>query len=320
MYVKTLGRYGIATALLSAITLQQYSGAFASSIESDHSESHAPTTPAKVLASFASPIITGFLNPSGFDRPTWEKVVSDDQEPTQIDSSERLIVVLDPGHGGIDPGTKAHNGLLEKNLTLDIARRVQLFLSEFDDIEVRLTRNLDQGLSRQDRVKGIRESQADMFISLHFNHLPQTDVTLVESFYAGRENIARSRSVLKAQNAISRGFSRKSANPASPDMSFIKGSAVLSRTIQERVFNEVSYENPKASDAGVKRDTLFVLTRSFTPGTLIELTCLSNVTEAEKLATDDYRNRLAAALADGIRSYQDTLKKPPTLKAAQLDL
>ncbi len=73
--------------------------------------------------------------------------------------------------------------------------------------------------------------------------------------------------------------------------------------MQSRVFNSVQLTNSTVANAGVKQDTLFILTRSFTPGVLIELSCLSNELEAEKLATEAYRSRVAAALANGIRDY-----------------
>jgi len=95
-------------------------------------------------------------------------------------SKERFIVMIDPGHGGSDPGAKAPNGLLEKDITQDIAQRARLFLSEIHDLDVLMTREGDTGLSRQARVNRIKASGADLVVSLHFNHLPQSNVTLVE--------------------------------------------------------------------------------------------------------------------------------------------
>lgn len=298
----------------------------ASSLE--HAQAHAHKRASShanvvnILTAFTPPAITGFLNPDGFDRPAWQELAADEwvAPPTSDSAVDKFVVMLDPGHGGTDPGAKAHNGLLEKDLTLDIARRVRLFLSEFDDIDVVLTREHDHGLSRQARVRSIRNSEADIVISLHFNHLPQSEVTLVESYYAGPENIAESHSKRFGHEPDGANNLRKVATRSLPDLSFTSGSAKLAKTIQQRVFNEVSFDNPTASDAGVKQDTLFVLTRSFTPGTLIELTCLSNISEAEKLDTEDYRNRLAAALADGIRSYRTTPEQAVVELTAQLDL
>lgn len=227
------------------------------------------------------------------------------EAPDAIGDVDDFVVMLDPGHGGSDPGAEATNGLLEKELTRDIAERTQRFLSEVPGVRVVLTRDGDEGLSRQRRVDRIRDSGADLVLSLHFNHLPQQDVALVESYYAGPENIAESLAVQHDQGLIS--VSAMSA----VDTTFTEGSARLARYVQRRVFGEVSHANPSATDAGVKRDTLFVLTRSFVPGALVELSCVSNPGEAERLASPLYRARLAAALADAVRDYRRSVAERP---------
>lgn len=218
---------------------------------------------------------------------------------------DRFIVMIDPGHGGRDPGSKAANGLLEKELTRDIAERTRRFLGEIPDIEVLLTREGDTGLSRQKRVKRIRESGADLVVSLHFNHLPQPQVNLVESFYAGRENILESRELQREA-----GVNLHSADE-DIDLGFTNGSKRFSTLIQNRILNEVRKDNLGTIDAGAKSDTLFVLTRSFTAGALIELTCISNPKEAERLTTESYKNELSAAIADAVRDYKDSLETRP---------
>jgi len=309
MDIKLLGGSSIISAAVCALFIQYGAGSQASTLELPRPKVPVAVEMVNVLTHFASPAITGFLNPAGFDRPEWQELEQPHLTGKEKPLAPRFVIMLDPGHGGVDPGAKAHNGLLEKDLTLDIARRVRLFLSEFSELEVLLTRDHDHGLSRQDRVDSIRRSEADMVISLHFNHLPQTEVTLVESYYAGPENIAESRAArIKAGNEA--GLQRTHSHNTE-DHSFTHGSKRLAKTIQQKVFNEVSYDNADADNAGVKQETLFVLTRSFTPGVLIELTCISNVSEAEKLNTEDYRDRLAAALADGIRSYRDSIEQSP---------
>ena len=218
--------------------------------------------------------------------------------------NEKFVIMLDPGHGGSDPGSIGHNGLQEKVLTLEIAKRTQLFLSEIDNIEVVLTRNGDNGMSRKNRVRKVKQSNADMVVSLHLNHLPQTDVNLVETFYAAPHNILES--IEKQRADESKNGMVKTAATHNHDLSFTKGSRQLATLMQKRVFDEVISNNPDTDNAGVKEDTLYILTRSFTPGVLIELSCLSNIQEAERLNDPAYRDKLAAALADGIRDYLTT--------------
>lgn len=245
-------------------------------------------TPGKVLANLVRPSLTAV--PGSL--------------PAVIDEAP-FIVMIDPGHGGTDPGSTAPNGLVEKDLTLDIAERVTLFLGEEAGIEVLTTRTGDRGLSRQHRVDRIQESGAELVVSLHFNHLPQTDVTLVESFYADRQNIMRSRALQREA-----GHTLPVADE-DLDLTFTEGSARLAGFVQNRVFNEVKAGRGDAIDAGVKQETMFVLTRSFVPGALVELTCISNPAEAERLTTDAYRNELAAAIADAVRDYRESVHERP---------
>ena len=221
-----------------------------------------------------------------------------------VSKADKFVIMLDPGHGGTDPGSVGHNGLQEKTLTLDIAKRAERLLSENKNLSVILTRNSDAGMSRNQRVHKVKRSQADMFVSIHLNHLPQTDVNLVETFYAAPHNILES---IKRQRAEmnTNGFLETTAL-RNPNLAFTHGSKKLASIMQKRVFDEVIENNPETDNAGVKADTLFILTRSFTPGALIELSCLSNVQEAERLNNPAYRQKLALALAQGIRVYLDS--------------
>lgn len=255
------------------------------------------------------------LRPGGFQRPGWQDMEITAELGDRDTGIEPFIVMIDPGHGGTDQGAKGHNGLLEKDLTLDIARRARLFLTEFEHIDVQLTRHHDYGLSRQSRVNAIQRSEADMVISLHFNHLPQSDVNLVETYYAGPSNITQS---LTAQITDLKGSLQQINNVPGVDLSFTKGSSRLARALQQRIFNEVSFSDEGAQNAGVKQETLFVLTRSFTPGVLLEISCLSHAGEADRLESDEYRNRLAAALVDGIRDYHDSLQRKPLQKRGDI--
>ena len=147
-------------------------------------------------------------------------------------------------------------------------------------------------MSRQNRVNKIKAVNADVVVSLHFNHLPQTDINLVETFYADRHNIIES-------------LTKQKKSPGSVNLDYTNASRTLAHIMHNKVFNEVANANAPGAviDAGVKRETLFVLTRSSTPGVLLELTCISNPAEADRLATPEYRDQLAASIADGLRDY-----------------
>ena len=219
----------------------------------------------------------------------------------------RFTVVIDPGHGGSDSGTRAANGLLEKDLTLDLARHLSARLAAVPDIDVTLTRERDVWLPREARVAAVRHAAADLLLSLHFNGLPERDIALVETYYAHASNIVDSRTRRRAAAAEGGGAIGAVGavgvdEPA--DVSFTRGSERIASLVQRHVFAVVEAGNPRAVNAGIKRDTLFVLTRGATSGALIELTCLSNDREAERLADGPYLERLADALAEAVREYR----------------
>ena len=262
------------------------------------------TTPG--LSHFAHPSFTGFLSPGGFSRPNWKAQANGLTITKTPFETQRFVVLLDPGHGGTDPGATSHNGLKEKHLTLDIAKRTRLYLSKYPNIDVIFTRETDTGLSRDSRVKKIKNSRADLMISLHFNDLPQTDIALVETYYAGRRNIQESIAKQYNEGALPRHNKYEDQKNSSNRFSFAHLSQQLATILQKHVFSEVRSKNSNAENAGVKKDTLFVLTRSYKPSALIEITCLSNPVEAMRLTTNEYRNQISSALADAILEYRQS--------------
>lgn len=258
------------------------------------------------LNHYPYPSFSGFLYPDGFARPNWNYQIGGLDISTTPLATQRFVVMLDPGHGGSDPGAQSHNGLVEKHLTLDIAQRTRLYLSKYPNIEVVFTRETDQGLSRNSRVQKIRDSNADLLISLHFNDLPQTGLALVETYFAGSSNINESLAMQHTNAYVENRAGRASIQQRPDDFSFTHSSQQLATILQQHIYTEVRSSNSNAEDAGIKKDTLFVLTRSYKPSALIEISCLSNPLEAARLVTNEYRNRLSSALADGILEYRQS--------------
>ncbi len=225
-------------------------------------------------------------------------------------------MVLDPGHGGTDPGSVGHNGLLEKILTLEIANRVRDLLRSHPGIQVKLTRETDRGFSRDNRVRHIQAAQGDLLVSLHLNNLPQKDLTVVETFYADRDNIIESeieREAIRDANAKqSRGMLKVAGNPL-PDYTFTQQSKRIAELLQRHIYSEVVRNNPAAVDNGVKTDTLYTLTRSRIPAALIELTCLSNKSEEQRLKSADYRQKISVSIAEALIEYFASLDAPQSI-------
>lgn len=232
-------------------------------------------------------------------QPTAEMSFS---RPFEDDS--RFTVIIDPGHGGTDQGTRGPLGLLEKNLTLDIARRIEKQLGYHPNIAVELVRRADTGFSRQERVSVIRQSKADLLVSLHFNSLPQTDITLVESFYASNRDVASAlKSVRQSDDHSATGKMLKTRSQAVAFINNTTMSRKIAGILQRNVHRHATGFDPDTIDAGVKQDQLFILSGSHIPGTLLELGCLSNAEHELRLKSASYRNGLAESIAHGIIEY-----------------
>lgn len=232
---------------------------------------------------------------------------------------QRPLIVIDPGHGGSDPGTVGSAGLLEKELTLDVAKRLKALAEADGEIDIQLTRNRDKGMSRQSRLNAVTRRKPDLLLSLHFNNLPQRDVAVVETFYADVGNILESKLLGSQRLAHQRRPDDESRNEmtavavnisnsnradvGSQIIQRARQSKLLASIVQRHVFQTIARHDENVQDNGIKRDTLYMLTQSKVPGALIELSCLSHPDEENRLQNKKYRQRLAMSLLEALLDY-----------------
>lgn len=222
-------------------------------------------------------------------------IVPDDKTPSgkphAISRTGALpTVVIDPGHGGRDEGARSH-GLVEKDLTLDLAKRVDKRLHTFG-IPTILTRNEDRFVSLSDRAAiGNRPDDA-LFVSLHFNQNSASSASGVETFYETEKVPPES-----AWTWI--GFFNK------PDTSGCESGETLAGYVQTSLVLRTDAQN-----RGVKRRDLFVCRHVRGPSVLIEAGFMSNPVEARMLANGEYRERLATSIVEGVMSYVKSRPHP----------
>ncbi len=218
-------------------------------------------------------------------------------------------IVLDPGHGGDNRGTESPGGLVEKELTLDIAERLRRLL-EAQSFDVRMTRVADEEMSLEDRARLANRERGDIFVSIHVNWL-ETRTRGIETYYLGptddpfltrlaaRENVGAGYSLADLRDLVERVY----VNARQGE------SQRLAASVQTSLYRSLKTMSPDLQNRGVKKAPFAVLTGTEMPAILAEVSCLSNEKETRLLKTAEYRQHIAQALYDGIESYSRALNQ-----------
>lgn len=220
-------------------------------------------------------------------------------------------VVLDPGHGGTDSGARAAGGVWEKELTLDVARRLRALLQEAA-FEAVLTRDADESVSLRQRTAFANAERGDLFVSIHVNATPTPECHVVETYYLGPTDDPRVERLAGAEN-------RDSGYLLADFRRLLEGVYVhvrraeskrLAERLQSELVTFLGHTNPAIRDNGVKTAPFLVLVATESPGVLAEVSCLSNDEEARLLADPGYRQKIARGLFLGIRAYAEARNRP----------
>ncbi|MHB8811494.1 MAG: N-acetylmuramoyl-L-alanine amidase family protein, partial [Desulfobulbaceae bacterium] len=214
-------------------------------------------------------------------------------------------IVIDPGHGGMDGGAVGAMGTKEKDVVLDIARRLRERLLASGRYNVLLTREGDSSMTLAERVDKVNGIHADLFISLHVNALPQKKANVIETFYYGPPTDEETLRIAEQEN-------RGSGIPASEFDTMIKKigntfkeqeSATLASAIQHSLFTNAKKYDKDMADAGIKIAPFVVLLGVNAPSVLVEISCISKKQEELKLNLPAYREEITSFLAEGTTRY-----------------
>ncbi len=228
----------------------------------------------------------------------------------------KKIVVLDPGHGGHDPGAIGKNGLQEKDVVLDIALKVRDILAKEPDIEVVLTRDRDVFIRLEDRSLLALQKDADLFVSIHANASPNRSARGIETYLQNWTNEEEAIRVAARENYVSvKRMKEKLAQYKNDDylgrmLSDLSRdykrdrSLDLAHYVQSSLCSGVMKVHATTSDLGVKQALFFVLMgASMPPSILAEVSFISNPEEEKLLSTESYRAVIARSIASGIKKY-----------------
>jgi len=208
-------------------------------------------------------------------------------------SEEYQVVVLDPGHGGDDVGARSRSGLIEKKITLDLARKVRSILLQYR-IAARLTRNSDQKIELEDRSGLANNWKSSLFLSIHLNAADNSSPSGIETHILPLAGCSST-----ANNSL--GVYDQITYPANRHD---RANIVLGYLMQRSLLKHTAGE-----DRGVRRSRFVVLKNISCPACLIECGFLSNRSEGSKLANPAYIDNLARGIAEGIISYLNSVKR-----------
>ncbi len=229
---------------------------------------------------------------------------------TPVDSSIRTIV-LDPGHGGKDPGAVGYSKKnFEKDIVLTVTKKLKKVLEENLDVEVLLTREKDEFVSLQQRTKFANENTADLFISIHCNAHRKEVIDGIEVFYLSTAKTDEARAVEALENKVVYEYEGGlEAVKKYNDLAFILADMAQSEHLEESYHLGMKLQNTlvgstKGYDRGVKQANFYVLRGAFMPAVLIELGFLTNKEEEKKLIKTSYQNKLIQSIYQGIKNFK----------------
>jgi N-acetylmuramoyl-L-alanine amidase len=227
-----------------------------------------------------------------------------------------FVAVVDPGHGGDQEGAVSPRGEKEKDLALDIALRVSRRLRKLG-AKVVLTRTGDISVPLANRAAIATALRADLFVSVHLNSMPTPEqrrrTSGIETYFLSADATDTRASAVAARENADRLAGEPEPDPNDPvagilsdleDAASLQGSSRLAYAIHERLVTQLG-----AEDHGVKQAPFYVLAGARMPAVLVEVGFISHEDESAKLRTREYRDRIADAVAEGIRAFRNETRR-----------
>ncbi|MCI0443896.1 N-acetylmuramoyl-L-alanine amidase [bacterium] len=216
-------------------------------------------------------------------------------------------IVLDPGHGGHDPGAM-RSGMKEKDITLDVTQKLKGILEQEFGYEVLMTRTEDDYVALEERTAFANSKSADLFVSVHVNSSRNKKAKGIETYYLNFATTPEAMEVAARENAISEknmGELQKLTTAIALNTK-IEESRDFAKLIQTNLVGHLQ-KGYAPSNLGVKQAPFYVLIGAQMPSILAEISFISNEREYNLLETSGYRQTIAQGLARGIKSYVETL-------------
>jgi N-acetylmuramoyl-L-alanine amidase len=250
------------------------------------------------------------------------RLVIDIHGQKQITTAIKKRIVLDPGHGGHDPGAVGPKNLYEKDVVLDVALKLKKILAQDQNLDVFLTRETDVFIPLEQRTAIANSKNADLFISIHANASPRKEAKGIETYLLNWTNDEEAMKVAARENAISLKKMKK-MNEGRDLLDIMLSdlrrdnkrdeSLKLASFVQKHMVSGLNRNYSHIVDHGVKQALFYVLFGAQMPSVLVEVSFISNPLEEKLLAKESYRGELAQSIASGISKYMAALPEGQTI-------
>ena len=258
----------------------------------------------------------GAARPQPEPRPDPNKATAGSEPLPGRPTNRPWRIVLDPGHGGADPGAQGIDGLFEKDVVLAIAQRLKRRLEENSNAKVLLTRETDATRTLAERTAFANANSADLFISIHTNADRAGELQGIETYTLNNSNDRATIRLAKMENGPSVRVGRG-------DLSFILSDMVqsgkeeesnaLAERLHSRVLARLRSRYTDIHNLGVKKGPFYVLVGAYMPCVLVETSFLSHPVEGKRLGTAPYQNEIAEGLYLGILDFLGDARLAKTL-------
>jgi N-acetylmuramoyl-L-alanine amidase len=242
--------------------------------------------------------------PESIALPIAPATVSDDNRPPG-----RFLVMIDPGHGGYDPGTQSSDGAVEKDIALQIATRLRAAL-EARGVRTELTRATDVFISLAERTRIANRAGADLFVSIHLNSSPNTDTAGIEVYYLNNTTDRATIRLARMENGGAGGYGAPDASNLNYILTDLRQNykaseaASLARMIDAQTVADLDAGlGLNVNPLGAKMGPFYVLVGAHMPAVLVECGFMSNAGEAARLETAQYQDVMAGAIATAVVHY-----------------
>ena len=221
-------------------------------------------------------------------------------------------IVIDPGHGGKDPGALGSGNLQEKDIVLSISHKLREVLTA-KGYTVLMTRDTNRFIPLKKRTEFATQHKADLFLSIHANASESTRANGIETYYLDVTSTDKASEKIAARENVNSGYNIQELETLLEGLireSKSEDSKRLARHVQDTLV-----QNTGAVDRGVKHARFVVLIGTKVPAILIETGFVSNSVEGRKLATSAYQHKIAAAIAQGVDKFLGKTGETPFVKA-----